>query len=151
MRSVLFGLVLVFGLGVQAQEELASVTQPYLEEVSIETVVAKIVDAELSVETSLLSDKLRTLAKEQGAVFSYDGENPVISIDTDKAYSVYSGKSGYSFLAVGYLVPIYLSFPGSGIIEEVVAWLVVDEQLEMDDTTSTQKIILKNIVPFTLP
>lgn len=141
MKYVFLKLIFVsFGLSISAQAQMASLEMGLEEEIELQQVAQTLYESELKKQDSILSLALAGFAKKVDAVFVSDDQgSPVLSVNFDNLLMVYTGRSGPQAGSV-YLAPIMLSYPGSGLIEEVEGFLVIEDNIDIDQDKRVIKI-----------
>lgn len=148
MKSILLSLLLVMcGATGVAQAKIASAEFTLEQDVNLEEEIKKLFDAEMANKNSVLSLALIGFAKQNEAVLEYDNDSPVQYVDVSNLILVYTGRSGPS-AGTTLLSPIMLSFPGTGLIEEIAGWLVIKTEINLED--EIYKIWIEGIQPFSL-
>lgn len=122
----------IFCLNSLAYGQMASVTFHTSKEVDFKKEVAKLYNLEIANEQSVLSLAMRGYAAKHDAVLEWNFQDVTMSVDLDTTVMAASGKGGLAHYASTHLVPIWLSYPGTGLFTEIVGWLLVSDSVDLE-------------------
>lgn len=148
MKSLVMFFAAFFTLAVHAQASLAAKSFSLESEINVREEIEKLYLEQFGVSGSPLNLAVLNFAAENEAVFDFDGENPVLSVNHQSSISSYFGKSGAGFATSNIIVPIWLSFPGTGLIEELSGWMVV--KYDTNFAEGTRVLTIERIISFSV-
>lgn len=140
-HAIILSVIAMFlGSAQAAQSPLAEKFYPEAYELTPTKGITQIIKAETAKENSPLAKLISTLESE-------NCDESCISIAPKQFTMVYTGKSGVQYFGATYLVPVWASYKGSGLIEEVLGHLVISFSTDMDKGTT---VTIQKFIPLSL-
>ena len=94
---------------------------------------------EMAISNSPLRFAMNKMASQYDAVYNWNGLDPLIYVEF-QGVQAYSGKGGIAFFGETQLLPIYVNFPGTGLINELVGWIILEDVSNLDIEERTLSI-----------
>ena len=146
LLALTISLFAITSLADSKQTDLGSKIYSTNQEINLESEVEKLYQENFMLKDSALNSAMLHFAKHYDATLSVNNTyDPVISVAFDSLIQSYSGKSGVAYYGSTYLAPLWLSFAGSGLIQEIGGWLVITDStnLELEERRiSIEKVLL---------
>jgi hypothetical protein len=151
MKHLLIIVMLMFAISANA--ELVSETEYGDDsEMTIEVRIENMYNAEIIKQNSNLYLALSGFAKQKELSFLTDtteDEVGEMTVDIKSIIPAGGGKSSCCAHVSTVLVPIWGSYKGTGMIEEIIGFLTVNIYTEVSDELATTKYAIEGIAPFT--
>lgn len=140
-QLMILSLFTIFLASAQASTDfLAEKSFPGKFDLTPSKTIAQIVKTEVANKKSRLSEVLAVLEKE-------NCDDDCLSINTKETRMVYTGKSGAQYYGQSYIVPVWASYKGSGLIEEVLGHFLVSFDADMSEGTTVR---IKKFIPLSI-
>lgn len=153
MRTLFLALLVTLSFGANA-ELVSDIVFGDTEQIDLAEKVKTMYEGQIEIPSSNLYLALSGYAAQQNLSFmtnhyeeDTDGQ---MSVNLETIIVSGSGKSGCCFYGSQRLIPIWASYKGTGLIEEIVGFLEVSVSVELGEDLEKTTYAITRIVPFNL-